>query len=244
VSSACPNGHESKTDDYCDQCGFRLAPCTPPSPVEAPVAPTASDGTEPSPTACPVCGDGREPGARFCEGCGADLDDPGVQAATPGRLPSADTTSGAVEWQLVATCDRSYFERVEAEGVDFPISAADRTFLLSKNRVAIGRQSEVGPDEQAVDLSYPPTDSGISRRHALLIRQGHGTWAVIDRESTNGTYLNDSADPISCQEFIEVGEGDEIHLGAWTTITLRSVPAHSTLGPPPAASSAAASRPQ
>jgi FHA domain/zinc-ribbon domain len=243
VSLTCPNGHKSTTGDYCDQCGLRLAPCAPSSAVEAPVAPTAREETELSPLPCPVCGERREPGARFCERCGADLDDPNLEAA-PGPSSATGSTSRPVEWQLVATCDQSYFARVEAEGVDFPTSAADRVFSLTKDRVAIGRESDAGPDEQAVDLSCPPTDSGISRRHALLIRQAHGGWAVIDRQSTNGTYLNDSADPISCQELVEVSEADEIHLGAWTTITLRPVPARSTAAPPPAASSASASRPQ
>jgi hypothetical protein len=88
-----------------------------------------------------------------------------------------------------------------------------------------------------VDLSEPPADSGISRRHALLVRQPDGSWRLIDRDSTNGTYLNDGSEPIPGQQPVVVGDGDQIHVGAWTTITLCLVQSRPSVPPPQAVSS-------
>jgi hypothetical protein len=78
----------------------------------------------------------------------------------------------------------------------------------------------------------------------LLVHQSDGAWTVVDCHSTNGTYLNDDSDPISCDEPVALREGDQLHLGAWTTITLRSVPRQSTALPRRATSTAAANQPQ
>jgi pSer/pThr/pTyr-binding forkhead associated (FHA) protein len=45
---------------------------------------------------------------------------------------------------------------------------------------------------------------------------------VQDLGSTNGTTINDGADPIDADAPVPLGDGDRIHLGAWTTITLRA----------------------
>jgi pSer/pThr/pTyr-binding forkhead associated (FHA) protein len=45
---------------------------------------------------------------------------------------------------------------------------------------------------------------------------------VVDLGSSNGTYLNDSYDPIRPHQPVPVGDGDEIHVGAWTTLTLHN----------------------
>ena len=43
---------------------------------------------------------------------------------------------------------------------------------------------------------------------------------VIDLDSVNGTYLNYSPDPIEPHTPVPVGNGDRIHVGGWTTLTL------------------------
>jgi hypothetical protein len=58
----------------------------------------------------------------------------------------------------------------------------------------------------------------------MLVAQPDGTWAVVDLDSSNGTYLNDSPDPIKPHEPVPVGDGDKVHVGAWTTLTLQPTP--------------------
>jgi predicted ATPase/class 3 adenylate cyclase len=132
-------------------------------------------------------------------------------AAPPVSLPA---------WELVVRADREYFGRVEADDVEFPLAATERLFPLAGDRATIGRRSlsrGIYPD---VDLSPAPTDTGISHQHAILVSQDGG-WAIIDPGATNGVYLNDSPDPLPRNQPISLGENDRIHIGAWTTLSLR-----------------------
>ncbi|MFD0330538.1 FHA domain-containing protein [Streptacidiphilus monticola] len=43
---------------------------------------------------------------------------------------------------------------------------------------------------------------------------------VIDQDSTNGTTLNGAPDPIPAHTPVALKDGDRIHVGAWTTITV------------------------
>jgi hypothetical protein len=152
------------------------------------------------------------------------------------RHSSAETTSlaGAVQadadsrtepdWWVVAVPDRDFYEQVETDdGIAFPLVPVPRRFRLEKDRVTIGRRSVqrgVVPD---IDLSAPPTDTGVSHTHALLDRQLDGTWTIVDPGSSNRTYLNDATDPLPFNKAIIVGERDRIHIGAWTTLTLERI---------------------
>jgi FHA domain/Double zinc ribbon len=242
VSFTCPDGHESASDDYCDQCGLRLGAARPQAPSERSLE--ASGGRrEPAVITCPVCREQLASGQRYCENCGTDIQNPSAGPEAGTTQTGAEPHQPSLEWQLVVRCDRDYFDNVLADDIEFPAEPLEHTFALTKNRVSIGRVSAAQPGEQAVDLSTPPADSGISRQHARLERQPDGSWTVIDCHSTNGTYLNDRADPISSERPEPIGDGDQIHVGAWTTITLHFVPA-STVRPPPAVSFGAGSRPR
>ena len=46
------------------------------------------------------------------------------------------------------------------------------------------------------------------------------TFVLVDLGSTNGTTINDDPAPIPEGQPVPVHDGDRIHLGAWTTITI------------------------
>jgi hypothetical protein len=201
VTVVCPNGHVSETSDYCDQCG---------APIVGPTAvlPAVEDlDTSPAvlPAPCPDCGAPRSSDGHFCEGCGHDF------LAAP----------EATVWEALASADRAQFDRLGASGVSFPVGYGERRFALTGAAMRIGR-SRGRPGEEAleIDLAGEPEDPGISRLHAVFERQDDGSYAVRDLGSTNGTTINDNG-PVGTVAAVRLGEGDRIHVGAWTTITLR-----------------------
>jgi hypothetical protein len=197
MTLVCPSGHDSKTSDYCDQCGAPIA-----------VSPPAVEELDTSAAAlhqpCPVCGARRSGDDRYCEGCGHDF-------------------LSVAEWEAVVYADRARFERLAADGLSFPDHYRERRFRLTGDAMTIGRMraraAEAPPE---IDLAGDPEDPGISHRHALLERQANGGYAVRDLGSTNGTTINDDPSGVGTEAAVALRSGDRIRLGAWTTIELRS----------------------
>ncbi|MFB4304681.1 FHA domain-containing protein [Actinomadura sp. GTD37] len=225
----CPSGHTSEDADYCDVCGDRIGG-PPPAPPAAPESPA------PGPAVCPHCGTPRS--GRFCEADGYDFDtgtlytvelaidraaraDPVVPQPRTGSSPSAQPGPSA----LVAA-DRAYFDTVLAEmgpdaaGLAFPPYCPERRVPLVGGQVRIGRRSRSRGIEPEIDLGVPPVDPGVSHLHAVLLAQPDGAWNLVDPGSANGTTVNGGAEPIPVNVPLPVGDGDRIHVGAWTTITL------------------------
>jgi pSer/pThr/pTyr-binding forkhead associated (FHA) protein len=131
----------------------------------------------------------------------------------------------------VVRADRSWYEEVrsrhgpDAENIEFPRYCPDRRFPLDGEKLAIGRRSRTRGTQPDIDLSGPPTDPGISAQQAVLIARPDGCWDVVDLESTNGTAVGDSSEPIPPGVPVPLSDGDRIRLGAWTTITITSAPA-------------------
>jgi hypothetical protein len=223
--TTCPSGHESASDDFCDVCGFRIAavgspavgpavgvPGTTVSEAAAPVAEALS--AEP----CPRCG--TERAGQFCENCGYNF----APAATVSP-PSPDPAPGpAATWSAVVAADRDYYDRMRAASdsdaakISFPPYCPDRRFRLSGAEIRIGRRSVSRGLEPEIDLTGPPADPGVSRLHAVLLAGPDGAWSVLDPGSANGTLVNGSEIPRD--EAVPLGDGDRIHLGAWTRITI------------------------
>ena len=136
---------------------------------------------------------------------------------------------GPEGWAVRVVADRDYFELVtEREGPDagavtFPADAPVREVRLSGDAVRIGRAQAPAAGPLEIDLSGPPADPGVSRLHAVLRRRPDGGWVVLDPGSTNGTTINDDDEPIETDHPVPVGEGDRIHVGAWTTLVLTPV---------------------
>jgi len=148
---------------------------------------------------CPVCGDPVV--GRFCEGCGHD------------------STVSVTTWTAVVVADRAHFDSVSSDDEElvFPSEQRERVIPLVDGEVHIGRRSAgVAPD---IDLTGDP---GVSHRHAVLRPGPTGGWTLTDPGSTNGTTVNDDPDAIAVDVPLPLRDGDRIHVGAWTTITIRA----------------------
>jgi len=223
----CPRGHTSTSADYCDECGVAIGAASPPPPAAAPVVtPDFEMTAEP----CPDCGAPRT--GRFCEDCGLDFlaeRSAPTPTATPVSAPPTPPATASGPMRLLVAADRSYHQRMaaasppDAESIAFPLFCPERRFALDGNtQLLIGRRSRSRGIEPDVDLTGPPEDAGVSHAHALLMYTQEGGWSVVDLDSANGTYLNDGEDPIAPNVPVPVSVGDQIHLGAWTTLTLQS----------------------
>jgi len=155
---------------------------------------------------------------------------PGTGAGSPdpyGGYPQPPQPPAAAQWMAVVNADHEHFAATmarsgpEAQGLSFPpFSPERRVPLTGRGRLRIGRRSHHRGTIPEIDLSAPPEDPGASHDHAVLEEQPDGGWVVIDQESTNGTYLNGSADPITPHLPVPLKDGDRIHIGAWTTIAI------------------------
>lgn len=210
MTVACPHGHTSETADYCDQCGARIEPtpaatATPPTSVLEPVS---------VPEPCPACGTARSGNERFCEACGYDYTKARPRAPEPGA---------ATAWEAVVSADRALFDRHTMGTIAFPGTAASRVIALDRPEFQIGRRSATSDIRPDIDLAEAPEDPAVSHSHASLVRQDDGSYAVIDLSSTNGTTINDQAEPIAANTSVPLADGDRILLGAFTAITVRAV---------------------
>jgi hypothetical protein len=209
---ACPKGHASTTDDFCDTCGAKIGGTAAFTPGVAPAAPPAFPSGEP----CPNCGTPGAGAGRFCEDCGFDHSTGKVPALV--QPPAAGPPTA--QWTATVFADREYVAANAIEGVDFPEQPTERTVTLPAPQVRIGRKSTSKGTDPEIDLA--DADPGVSHSHALLTLSVDGVWLVSDLGSTNGTYLNDEPKPLTAGQTRSVGHGDRVHVGAWTTITLHA----------------------
>jgi FHA domain len=159
---------------------------------------------------CPQC---REPRiGLFCERCGH------TYVAMAEHTPPS--------WWAVIAPDREYFKAGmgRAEQFTFPANDPPRRIKLAGAAVRIGRRSASRGITPEIDLAEPPADPGVSREHARLVAQPDGSWAVFDEGSTNGTYINSDPHRIPVNQQILLSDGDRVHVGVWTTITLVAEP--------------------
>ena len=148
-------------------------------------------------------------------------------------LPSPPSTAGpgspsrpaaARTWTAVVAADRAYYDSVQAvsdtdsASIAFPAFVPERRFRLSGTEVRIGRRSVSRHIEPEIDLTGPPTDTGVSRLHAVLIAGPEQSWSVVDADSGNGIVVNGKDVPPG--QAVPLRHGDRIHLGAWTVITI------------------------
>jgi serine/threonine protein kinase len=153
----------------------------------------------------------------------ADASLPRAAVASPPASPPPPRTAPSA-WTAVVAADRAYYDRVQAvsdsdaAAISFPAHCPERRFRLSGTEVRIGRRSASRHIKPEIDLTGPPTDPGVSRLHAVLVAAPDGTWSVVDSGSPNGTLVNGKEIPSGVA--VPLGDGDHIHLGAWTAITI------------------------
>ncbi|GAA2389637.1 hypothetical protein GCM10010420_11720 [Streptomyces glaucosporus] len=129
-------------------------------------------------------------------------------------------------WMVTIGPDREYFTAMmqrsgpEAAGLSLPAYSAEQRVQLTGPQVTIGRRRHSTGESPDIDLGRSPEDPGVSHQHAVLVQQPDGSWAVVDQDSTNGTTINGAEDPIQPFVPVPLKEGDRVHIGAWTTITL------------------------
>ncbi|MCX5378304.1 FHA domain-containing protein [Streptomyces sp. NBC_00091] len=135
--------------------------------------------------------------------------------------------NGGVSWTATIGPDRSYFMAMmqrsgpEAAGLNLPAYSPEQHLPLSGGQITIGRRRASTGESPDIDLSVPPEDPGVSHQHAVLVQQPDLSWAVVDQNSTNGTTINGGAEPIQPYVPVPLTDGDRVHVGAWTTITVR-----------------------
>ncbi|MFJ3528546.1 MULTISPECIES: FHA domain-containing protein [unclassified Streptomyces] len=145
------------------------------------------------------------------------------QGQGPGQGPGQASTS----WAAVVAPDRDYFLAMmqrsgpEATGLNLPAYSPEQHLPLTGSQITIGRRRHSTGESPDIDLSVPPEDPGVSHQHAVLVQQPDSSWAVVDQNSTNGTTLNGAEDPIQPYVPVPLQDGDQVHVGAWTTITIR-----------------------
>ncbi|MEU3514652.1 FHA domain-containing protein [Streptomyces sp. NPDC006654] len=166
----------------------------------------------------PSGGPGARPG-------GYGYPQPGSGQAPGSGFPQAP--QGPATWTATIGPDREYFMAMmqrsgpEAAGLNLPAYSPEQQRTLTGNQVTIGRRRHSTGDTPDIDLSVPPEDPGVSHQHAVLVQQPDGSWAVVDQNSTNGTTVNGGEEPIQPFVPVPLQDGDRVHVGAWTTITVR-----------------------
>ncbi|HYP46566.1 MAG TPA: FHA domain-containing protein [Propionibacteriaceae bacterium] len=245
MTSACPAGHTSTADDYCDVCGMPIesssatagsAPLPPPPPTDAPTQAPAGQ-------LCPSCSTLNVADALFCEACGYDFTtgtmprSAGPTSGAPGEpAPPAVDASASVAaqpepgpqasaegfgWVAEVWIDPAWYEAQESPDA-LPSAGLPSIVPLRKSSILIGRPSR--SRNITPDIDCEP-DTGTSRRQAQLTTDGRRWW-VEDLDSSNGTYVGAASeplpeDPIPVGPKRELDPDDRIYVGAWTRLVIR-----------------------
>ena len=164
----------------------------------------------------PRCPRGHDTAAvDYCDECGSPLS------------TATGTPNG---WLVVTWANRDYHAHMIAsasqfaELVDIPDNYPKRHFVLNGSQLLIGRRSRSRGIEPDIDLSGSPEDPGVSHTHAILVANPDGSWSLVDIESANGTYtfIDGQYKRIEANQPVPLEDGDQIYLGAWTTLSVRS----------------------
>ncbi|MGP9020783.1 FHA domain-containing protein [Streptomyces sp. BR1] len=211
---------------------FRQGPPPPPSVDTAQQQPPAfQQGPPPPPPVFQQAGPPAPPAFQQPPQQQAEADDwlipPPAQVPAPPQQQFQAPPAAPVNWTVTVGPDRDYFMAMmqrsgpEAAGLNLPAYSPEQQRPLTGNQLTIGRRRHSTGEAPDIDLAVPPEDPGVSHQHAVLVQQPDGSWAVVDQNSTNGTTINGAEEPIQPYVPVPLQDGDRVHLGAWTTLTVR-----------------------
>jgi hypothetical protein len=184
------------------------------------------------------------PGARYCEVCRHDFEAgapsasaspppaepvapaaaPDAAAATPVAAAAASNapvpadapaTTPAARLNVVVVTDPSLAEDDEMRQ-KCPKDAPELVFPLDLDETLVGRRSDTRKIFPEIDIADP----GVSHRQCKLLRQSDGSFAVLELGSANGTTLNGAT--LKPGLVTPVAAGDELIVGMWTRLQLRT----------------------
>jgi hypothetical protein len=202
----CPRCGTARSGQFCEACGYDFSSGRPPGRIQ----PIHGEPTISAPVIHRPASSRPVPGQP-------------APSQPAGSRPDAPDARG---WSAVITADRAYYDSViadagpDAAAIKFPEYCPERQYQLTGPQMRIGRISPSRGFAPEIDLTGPPTDPGISRLHAVLIPEPDGTWAILDPGSENGTLVNNIE--IATDQRVRLRDGDRIHLGAWTVLTIHA----------------------
>ena len=217
MTTHCPQGHATEHPERCEECAATpLASGADPNAPSSESRPgrAADDIVQLTSVAQALTG--------RCSNCGSLTDTSSACSQCGYQFEVVDTEPVWEEerWEIVARPDRTYYEQLEADGMEFPETVQSRRIPLVGDYVRIGRRSASRGITPEIDLAGPWEDTGVSHRHAVLMRQPGGDWALVDQGSANGTFLNGELEPIPADQPVPLRDGDQIHVGAFTTLAV------------------------
>lgn len=158
---------------------------------------------------CPECGAYERSGALYCSECGAFLLDEEAGGAEQ-QLPFA--TDELMPTQNPMLLGQDLEPSVGAERITFVIPSSRRHVEMDiKDTINIGRADPADDYQPELDLSEDRgAEHGVSRRHAVIESSPEGV-VIIDKDSTNGTLLNNNRLPPDLP--YPLRNGDEVKFG-------------------------------
>ncbi len=159
--------------------------------------------------------------------CGLDFATGQLPVAGGRGAPPPTRQRSTAEWVAVVSADHRYFESNQAESPDdtvtFPTDAEVREVPLTSNEILIGRRSDSKGIFPAIDLSEPPSDPGRVPQARRPAPQPDGDGWSSTRGRPTAPWCAARSPPIKPGDAVRLHDGDHLHVGAWTRITLRRV---------------------
>ncbi|MFP4321987.1 MAG: FHA domain-containing protein [Anaerolineales bacterium] len=146
---------------------------------------------------CQNCGYDNREGLLFCEKCGVAL---GMVSVSTKQLNEEDDNLAAGSQYLAD----DHVMLLHFVGYEDPVA------IKLDNELVLGRE---GADNGFNLSSFDAANHGVSRRHAMFIREDNQVF-IRDLQSTNHTYLNGSR-LVEDRDYA-IRDGDEITLGRLT----------------------------